>query len=160
METEIRYVVGDALSPVRQSSYDVPIVIAHVCNDLGAWGAGFVLAVSRRWRKPELMFKGRAFLLGDVQFVDVEKSMFVANMIAQRGFPTRDRRVALDYAALTTCLEKVAGFCLDRSAEVHAPRFGCGIAGGTWDRVEAIIKHTLTRSGVPVTIYDLQQEQK
>ncbi|MEV6001124.1 Appr-1-p processing protein, partial [Streptomyces griseomycini] len=24
-------------------------VIAHVCNDIGGWGKGFVLAVSRRW---------------------------------------------------------------------------------------------------------------
>jgi hypothetical protein len=44
----LRYIVGDATAPE-----DRPAVIAHVCNDVEAWGKGFVLALSRRWKAPE-----------------------------------------------------------------------------------------------------------
>jgi O-acetyl-ADP-ribose deacetylase (regulator of RNase III) len=43
---EISYVKGDATSPQARGIK----IIGHVCNDLGGWGKGFVLAVSRRWR--------------------------------------------------------------------------------------------------------------
>lgn len=32
--TSIRYVMGDATKP----SVDGPAIIAHICNDIGAWG--------------------------------------------------------------------------------------------------------------------------
>jgi O-acetyl-ADP-ribose deacetylase (regulator of RNase III) len=46
---EINYVRGDATVP----SVKGVKVIAHVCNDSGGWGKGFVLALSRRWPEPE-----------------------------------------------------------------------------------------------------------
>ena len=44
----INYVKGDATSPQGTS----PRVLVHVCNDLGAWGKGFVVAVSKKWPAP------------------------------------------------------------------------------------------------------------
>lgn len=41
----IAYRVGDATQPVG----DGPKILVHVCNDIGAWGRGFVVALSRRW---------------------------------------------------------------------------------------------------------------
>ncbi len=32
-------------------------MVAHVCNDIGGWGKGFVLAVSRRWPEPEAAYR-------------------------------------------------------------------------------------------------------
>jgi O-acetyl-ADP-ribose deacetylase (regulator of RNase III) len=74
---------GDATRP----SFP-PAIIVHVCNDVGGWGAGFVLAISKRWKAPEREYRA-AFAsdakpqLGDVQFVAVEPGLWVANMIAQ-----------------------------------------------------------------------------
>jgi hypothetical protein len=34
------------------------------------------------------------------------------------------------------------------------PRIGCGLAGGTWDKIEPLIRETLCAAGVPVTVYD------
>ncbi|MFE0817971.1 GNAT family N-acetyltransferase [Streptomyces sp. NPDC058794] len=51
--SEIRYVRGDATVP----SVKGVKVIAHVCNDLGGWGKGFVLAISRRWPEPEAAYR-------------------------------------------------------------------------------------------------------
>jgi hypothetical protein len=40
-------------------------------------------------------------------------------------------------------------------ATVHMPRIGCGLAGGTWDRIEPLIQNRLIAAGVHVTPYDL-----
>lgn len=42
--TTIAYKRGDATQPVGEGSK----VLVHVCNDIGGWGRGFVLAVSAR----------------------------------------------------------------------------------------------------------------
>ena len=46
---EITYIRGDATAPSAKGIK----LIAHVCNDIGGWGKGFVVAVSRRWPEPE-----------------------------------------------------------------------------------------------------------
>jgi hypothetical protein len=50
---EIGYRVGDATAPAAEGQK----IIAHICNDQGAWGKGFVLALSRRWKQPAAAFK-------------------------------------------------------------------------------------------------------
>lgn len=122
----------------------------------GAWGAGFVLAISRRWPGPERIYReARELRLGDVQFLEVEKDLFVANTVAQHGFPSAGRRCALDYEALAICLGLVAKFAAGNQVSVHMPRIGCGIAGGEWDRVAAVIAETLGAADVSVSVYDL-----
>ena len=41
------------------------------------------------------------------------------------------------------------------SLSVHMPRIGCGLAGGTWERIEPLIVKVLCERGIPVTVYDL-----
>ncbi|CAM5304452.1 hypothetical protein STANM337S_00515 [Streptomyces tanashiensis] len=88
--TEIAYVRGDATAPQAKGVK----IVAHVCNDLGGWGKGFVLALSRRWPEPEAAFRrwhreraGNDFGLGAAQFVQVEPYVWVANLVGQRGIP-------------------------------------------------------------------------
>ncbi|MEX3101111.1 MULTISPECIES: Appr-1-p processing protein [unclassified Streptomyces] len=50
---EITYTRGDATTP----SVKGVKVIAHVCNDSGGWGKGFVLSLSRRWPQPEAAYR-------------------------------------------------------------------------------------------------------
>ena len=47
---KIIYLKGDATKPEGLGTK----IIAHVCNDVGLWGKGFVLAVSKRWKFPEI----------------------------------------------------------------------------------------------------------
>lgn len=147
------YVKGDATSPTSG-------VICHVCNDIGAWGAGFVLALSRRWREPERLYRkwhreglwqGKKFKLGEVQFVQVGDNLYVANMIAQRGIYNK-KLPPIRYRALTKCLEEVNAFALTQGLEIHAPKFGAGLAGGDWKTIEQIIQTTIT---APMTVYYL-----
>ena len=149
---EIKYIHGDATDPVGNGMK----VICHVCNDAGAWGAGFVLAVSKRWPDPERRYRQMPLRrLGMVDFVPVQDGIIVANMIAQRGLPSRQRPIALSYDALERCLEYVSNAAMFDSVSLHMPRIGCGIAGGSWVKVSEIIKRTCCDRGVAVYVYDL-----
>ena len=156
--TAITYVRGDATAPQGKGVK----VVAHVCNDLGGWGKGFVLAISRRWPEPEAAYRRwhreRArndFGLGAAQFVQVGPYLWVANLVGQRGIRTgRSTGVPVRYEAIDTALGALAEKAAELSASVHMPRIGCGLAGGKWSRVEPLIEERLVARGIPVTVYD------
>jgi len=155
----LRYAVGDATLPEG----DGPKVIVHVCNDVGGWGAGFVLALSRRWPEPQQHFEDwyarRAaavdppFALGQVQFVAVGDDLWVANLIGQRDIVARDGVPPVRYDAIEEGLRRVAAFAAEHDATVHMPRIGAGLAGGDWAKIEAVITRALAHASV--TVYDL-----
>jgi O-acetyl-ADP-ribose deacetylase (regulator of RNase III) len=169
----IQYVTGDATDPQGAGIK----VIAHIVNDEGKWGSGFVIALSRRDRTPEqdyrrwaragayldTEFGRRPFALGQTQYslIKSDPGVYVANMVAQRGV-RHDLSAprAVQYGALKNCLDQLAEFCLlyqPRTSvpSVHMPRIGCGLGGGSWDEVEPIIQSTLITRDIPVTVYDL-----
>ena len=82
----IHYVTGDATRPIGTG----PKLLCHICNDLGGWGKGFVLSVSKRWPGDKRWIATERaqghWLLGQVQFVTADESIVVANMIAQHGY--------------------------------------------------------------------------
>ena len=49
---KIHYLKGDAVYPQARGN----IIITHICNDIGVWGRGFVVALSARWMAPEIEF--------------------------------------------------------------------------------------------------------
>jgi O-acetyl-ADP-ribose deacetylase (regulator of RNase III) len=154
---EIHYCIGDATAPSAPGNK----IIAHICNDVGGWGKGFVAALSRRWPQPaeayrEWFRQGQGFELGAVQFVPVAPDIWVANMIAQHGLKPEKDIPPIRYEALRTCLRKVADKAKEWQASVHMPRIGCGLAGGEWSRIEPILIETLCQQGIEVTVYDLQ----
>lgn len=165
----ITYLKGDATCPQTAGTK----LIVHVCNDSGGWGAGFVLAISKRWTRPEQMYRrwynnrepimdpepgqivmtsGR-FELGETQAVMVKPGLAVINMVAQAGTRTGSKGPPIRYWALESCLGKVNGYADSFKASVHMPRIGCGLAGGKWDLVEPLIVRKL--GNVPVFVYDL-----
>jgi O-acetyl-ADP-ribose deacetylase (regulator of RNase III) len=152
----ISYIKGDATCPQASG----PKVIAHICNDVGGWGKGFVLAISKRWVQPEVAYrkwynnrKINSFGLGNTDFILVNKDLWVANMVAQHGLGTHNGQPPIRYDSLEKCLESVATFSKDNKASVHMPRIGCGLAGGRWDKIEPVILKCL--EGVLVFVYDL-----
>ncbi|MFB6835157.1 macro domain-containing protein [Streptomyces hydrogenans] len=156
--TEIAYVRGDATAPRGEGVR----IVAHVCNDLGGWGKGFVLAVSRRWPEPEAAFRrwhreraANDFGLGAAQFVQVAPRLWVANLVGQRGIRTgRSTGVPVRYEAIDRALGRLADKAVELGASVHMPRIGCGLAGGRWERVEPLVRERLVERGIPVTVYD------
>lgn len=156
----IHYIKGDATRPRG----DGKKIICHICNDIGAWGAGFVLAVSKRWKDPEEAYremKPKERVLGLVQLVPVEDDITVANMIAQHGISdTRvkgvidiDSQPPIRYYAVRAALAAVNDVAYKTGATLHMPRIGCGLAGGSWNEIEKIIKDVVS---VDVYVYDLK----
>lgn len=153
----ITYIKGDATCPQAAGTK----VIAHCCNDLGAWGKGFVLAISNRWEEPEAEYRawsklGKAggFELGATQFVQCEPTIWVANIIGQRGIKTGSKGPPIRYDAIAQGFQSLAVKGVELSASIHMPRIGCGLAGGKWDEIEPLIESHLTQAGVAVTVYD------
>jgi O-acetyl-ADP-ribose deacetylase (regulator of RNase III) len=161
----INFIRGDATNPLAKG----PKVIAHVCNDAGKWGAGFVIALSRKWDKPERSYKhwystgkgnvGQDFSLGQIELVSVTSHMWVCNMIAQAGTHHGSKGPPIRYDALDACLRKLGDKCRNQGwayssdVTIHMPRIGCGLAGGKWDQVEPLIDKNIP--DIPVYVYDL-----
>jgi O-acetyl-ADP-ribose deacetylase (regulator of RNase III) len=154
----ITYLTGDATAPQGPENK----VIAHVCNDTGAWGRGFVLSLTKRWPKAEASYRewyqeqgGEDYPpmeLGQVMFIAVEAGITVANMVGQRGImAAEDGTPPIRYGALEECLMQVREFARDYDhASVHMPRIGCGLAGGKWSEVEEIIDRVMPHTDVYV----------
>ncbi len=156
MKTEIRYIKGDATKPVGTGNK----IIVHVCNDMGGWGKGFVMAISKRWKEPEAEYRQwfkikESFILGEVQFVKVQNDTWVANLIGQHKINKDENgNPPIRYDAVAAGLGKVADFAGEIKASVHMPRIGCGLAGGTWDRIEPLIADTLIAKNISTIVYD------
>jgi len=154
----IKFLLGDATKPQINSGLRV---IAHVCNNRGGWGKGFVRAISNRWDLPENSYrmwynnrKYNNFGLGSIQNVSVDLNTWVCNMIAQDGYASRHKPVAIKYDSLEECLVNLSESLSDLSdASIHMPRIGCGLAGGSWERVEGIINKCIS---APVFVYDFK----
>ncbi len=154
----ITYCTGDATRPTG----DGLKIITHICNDAGGWGRGFVVALSRRWPQPEQRYRAwrrgedaQPLALGQVQFVQVEGEVWVANLIGQHGIGSRSGKPPVRYEAIRDGLRSIAVKARELGASVHMPRIGCGLAGGRWEDVSRIVENELVQQGINVTVYDL-----
>jgi O-acetyl-ADP-ribose deacetylase (regulator of RNase III) len=158
-ENVIRYVVGDAASPVGEGTR----IIAHCCNHLGYWGAGFTQVLDHYW--PHVGVDYREWIksgfalrtarqLGEVRYVQADE-LIIASIVGQDGVKGAKNVKPIRYSALGVGFQNVAIRAIAEHCSVHMPRIGCGLAGGTWDKVEPLIQRYLIGLGVPVYVYDL-----
>jgi O-acetyl-ADP-ribose deacetylase (regulator of RNase III) len=148
---KINYVIGDATQPQGEGKK----IICHICNNKNRWGVGFVLALSKRWVKPEIHYRQKdSYVLGDVDIIQVEDDVYVANMIGQHGTDLDENdNPPIRYDAVKEALFEVNSIANAIGATIHCPRFGTGLAGGSWEVIENIIKEVIT---VDITVYDLK----
>lgn len=163
----IQYVIGDATKPIGGGDK----LICHVCNNVGKWGAGFVLAISKKWKEPERAYRalfrearaceGSPFIpLGVSQFINVEHDITIVNMIAQHQTWAEKGVPPIRYYSVEKCLKCVARHAKQFRKSVHAPRFGAGLSGGNWSIIESIIIRELCELDIPVFVYDLPAKGK
>lgn len=177
---EIKYVTGDATDPQGDGNK----IITHICNNKGAWGAGFVVPLGkkfplaeqsyRRWANNQFAIKTfeipsncspARFALGNIQLVEVKSfdnhvKIYVANMIAQHDiYPTpcnTGHIPPIRYDSVRQCLDKVAEAAHHLNCSVHMPDLiGCGLAGGHRKTVIGLIEETLIAQGIEVVVYTL-----
>lgn len=154
----IKYIKGDATNPRVEGNK----IITHVCNDMGGWGKGFVMAISKKWKEPEKEYRkwykeGKNFELGEIQMIQVEEDIWVCNMIGQHKINTSINGIPpIRYEAVRKCLEKLYKEAQKLNASIHMPRIGCGLAGGKWEEIEPIISETLLKDNIKVYVYDFE----
>lgn len=166
----VKYVEGDMFGPLSTDSFKGATILPHVCNDKGGFGAGFVVPLSRAYPKVRHSYLGwednrnhihgpddnPPFRLGETQFVNVNDTLFVANMVAQTLGGVRP----LFYNHLARCMDAVANFVIERNdareyqSRIVAPMFGSNLAGGDWNIIEKLIEDCWIRRGITdITIY-------
>jgi hypothetical protein len=149
------------------------VIIPHVCNNLGLFGAGFASAVNKNYPevKDNYQLLSKSFLsknLGYTQFIDVYSSkdqykrvLTVANMIAQNGVISSNNKRPLDYESLVKSMVSVRSFILNKNEsldnstyEIHAPKFGSGLAGGNWKFILELIYDIWISYKIRVVIHE------
>jgi hypothetical protein len=159
---EIKYIKADATDPKGEGKK----LLIHCCNDIGGWGAGFVTALSKRWKEPEEKYRlwyksGKNFELGNIQPVKVEKDIAVVNMIGQEGVGYKNGVPPIRYKAVESCLLKVADLALKYNASIHCPYLMCcDLAGGEWETIENMLIEAFSVLDIDVTVYDLFGKRK
>lgn len=141
----IEFLKGDCL----QNS-DTKRVIAHIVNNKGGFGAGFALAVSKRYPIVKERYKkwyhigeykSSKFNLGDIQVIQIDDHLTFVSMLAQNGYTSKRNPVPLNYETLEKCLMKLNR--VESTAEIWMPKIGSGLAGGDWKEIEEMLNYFL-----------------
>lgn len=142
----IEYIMGDVCKQPFVTQYRF---IPHVCNDIAKMGAGVAKVLYSKWPIIKSTYLNDPIVLGNTQVISVENNTKVFNMIAQHGIMTKysdlglpvgnDNRPPIRYAKLVNAMEIIQLY-KDIDAEIHCPKFGCGLAGGDWRIVSALIE--------------------
>lgn len=149
---QMHYVIGDATQPIKR-----PAVIIHSCNDQGAWGSGFVVALSQRWPGPEQAYHKGSKELGTITNATVEENLWVFNLVTQRGL---GRIAQLNALSFEDCLARIAhaleNWPFGERPTVHCPRIGADRGNTPWTYTEQALALGLV--GHEVYVYDLTEE--
>jgi hypothetical protein len=161
-----------SVSRINTSSNGATVIIPHVCNNANVFGAGFAAAVAEKFPivKENFNLLGNKAKLGQIQNIDVlcnklyGNRLVVSNMIAQNGLFSPKNNRPLNYGALCFCMTEVRNLVKSLSksdtnkVEIHAPKFGSGLAGGDWKFISELINDIW--NGIDVYVYTLNKSQK
>jgi len=144
----------NSLNRINAGKVGSHVIVPHVCNNVNIFGGGFTKDLADKYPivKENFHLLGSAAKLGKVQYIEVEKNttygykLIIANMIAQDGTISPKNTRPLNYAALAFCMTDVRQYCYSlvnnlesSSIEIHAPKFGSGLAGGDWTFIQELI---------------------
>lgn len=148
------------------------IIVPHVCNNINIFGGGFTGAIDKYFPivKANYDMLGKKSKLGYTQFVKTKQNkiqnseIIFANMIAQNKVISKNNPRPINYAALVTCMIAIKDYIksYEKDSEsifqIHAPKFGSGLAGGDWRFIEKLIEDIWTN--IPVYIYEYSLSPK
>ena len=156
----VKEIVGDLLTCDAN-------ILCHQVNCHGVMGAGVALSIREKLLTEEqyleyiqFCVKNRIDALGKVLTFKVKgrENKYVANCFSQNDW-SRSGSLT-DYDALRLCLSKIEHDAAQRGLSVALPGYiGCGIAGGDWGIVHAIILDVFGPSPVPTTIVYWEKER-
>lgn len=128
-------------------------IIAHGVNCQNVMGSGVARALFMKW--PEVKFnyhqmfnefhdyageEGEGFM-GSIQAIELVEDKIVVNCFTQMYYGNDFDTRYLSYDALEECMWNLYDLCLEYGEyEVAIPLIGCGLAGGEWSVVKAILE--------------------
>lgn len=131
------------------------VIVPHICNNINAFGAGFAGQTAQIFPEVKANFHmlGNTAKLGQTQFVTTNfnsktrNKIIFANMIAQNKLISDNNTRPINYAALVYCMNEVRSFIKNLNhkyeydnIEIHAAKFGSGLAGGNWNFINYLIQ--------------------
>ena len=160
----IHNISGDALTACKGG------ILCHQTNYFGVMGAGIAAAIKVKLLSRDNYMEyvhvckklGRK-ILGLVQFLDVPNGTIVANCFSQddeaNAYPNGRIAPLTNYKAVRLCMESVRSRAEFLNKPVYLPyKYGCGIAGGDWNKVQEIINDVFQDSTVDVYIVKRPQD--
>ena len=135
------------------------VFVPHVCNNIDLFDAGFASQIADKYPEVKANYHmlGKSFLrnnLGHSQIIKVyeqpkyKHALYFVNMISQNGVKNFNNTRPLNYAALVRSMIQLSqhihsqtGFLKNNeNIEIHAPKFGSGLAGGNWNFISDLIE--------------------
>ncbi len=136
-------------------------IICHQTNYHGVMGAGIAASIRDRLltkRQYEIYVEtceawGRD-LLGHVQFLKCRRDdVIIANCFCQDEELESDDGNITSYTNMRRCFTKVRNLAMRGHHRICIPyKMGCGIAGGDWQEVRAIIEKVFGKTDLEVVI--------
>lgn len=146
------------VSRVKAANNGATVFVPHVCNNIDVFSAGFAGQVAEKFPsvQQDYYLLGKSFLrnnLGHCQIVKVyedpkyKHKLYFANMIAQNGLKSAKNTRPLNYLALVKSMAHLSQYIKQKTGftsksekiEIHAPKFGSGLAGGNWNFIDELI---------------------
>jgi O-acetyl-ADP-ribose deacetylase (regulator of RNase III) len=152
----IKYIQGDLFTTRAE-------IIAHGVNCRGGFGSGIAGIIAQKYPRVREAYLNKfnryGWELGEIQLVfstDILELPIIANMATQLNYGTKLGKLYANYKAVEICLYKVFKFADMGNFTVALPRVACGLAGGDWNVVKAIIGNVSNEyDRVPVEVYSL-----
>jgi len=158
---------------VKGANTGATVLVPHVCNNVDSFGAGFAAQVAEKFPsvKEDYHLLGKTFLKNNLGYAQILKvfedpkykhKLYIVNMIAQNGTKSHTNPRPLNYLGLARAMLSVTQFIHNNTGfknksenvEIHAPKFGSGLAGGNWSFISDLIddiwgKHFVTVYNYP-----------
>jgi hypothetical protein len=144
-------IFATSLDLVNSKNNGYTVIIPHVCNNIGVFGAGFSGEIERKFPEVAINFNiGGKIKLGNTQFITVAENhlnknkLIIANMVAQNGTIGPKNRRPLHYPSLIRCMFNVLDLVnsmnkTEKGVKIFSPKFGSGLAGGNWNFIADLI---------------------
>lgn len=134
-----------------------PTVVLHGCNCFHTMGAGIALYLRKKFPQISIVDRmtsyGDPVKLGTMSVAVITPNFHIVNCYTQYATGTKENgQPPVDYLAVEACLEAVHDTYADW--EIRMPKIGCGLAGGSWAKVEAIAEQFFT-TDTDVTVYEI-----
>lgn len=145
----IIYKKGDLLEATED-------IIAHGVNCVGGFKSGVAGQLAEKYPRAKdrylQKFNNIGWKLGENQLVMLPNNKRLYNCATQ--YADLPRGIChVDYAAIRRCMEWLKDDAESDKLSVAIPKIGCGLAGGDWDTVKAILEDVF--QDYDVTVYEL-----